>query len=72
MFPKASVLPKSLAHTVPGGVVSMVLDVVDELDEELDESPPPPQAESIATKPKNNRIFILATASSKEIYLYLI
>jgi hypothetical protein len=72
ILPKASVLPKSLAQAVPAGVARLMVDAGVELDEELDESPPPPQAESVAIKPKSNRIFILATANSKGIYLYLI
>jgi hypothetical protein len=71
IFPKASVLPKSLAQAVPAGVARLIVDAGVELDEELDESPPP-QADSIAIEPKSNRIFFLAMANSKDIYLYLI
>jgi hypothetical protein len=73
IFPKASVLPKSLAQALPAGVARFMVDAGVELDDELEESPPPPpQADRIAIEPKSNRNFILAIANSRNIYIFIL
>jgi hypothetical protein len=44
MFPKASVLPKELEQVAPAGVAKLIVDTEVDPEEELEESPPPPQA----------------------------
>ena len=52
IFPNASVLLKELAQEVPAGVAKFIVEAgVVELDDELDESlPPPPQANKKAER----------------------